>query len=75
MQARLSVGNALWVSPLSFVEAATPGNAGFIDAPQQRMGIQHPGVLAADGLAHVSAKPGCAGANPSPDGYKAWLGG
>lgn len=36
-----SVGNALWVSTLSFVEAATPGNAGFIDTPQQRLGIQH----------------------------------
>lgn len=36
-----SVGNALWVSSLSFVEAATPGNAGFIDTPQQRLGIQH----------------------------------
>jgi Cu/Ag efflux pump CusA len=36
-----SVGNALWVSTLSFVEASTPGNAGFIDTPQQRLGIQH----------------------------------
>src|ERR1043166_2776854 len=41
LQVLESVGNAMWVSPLSFVEAATPGNAGFIDTPQQRMGIQH----------------------------------
>jgi CzcA family heavy metal efflux pump len=36
-----STGNALWVSPLSFVEASTPGTAGFIDTPNQRLGIQH----------------------------------
>lgn len=36
-----SVANALWVSSLSFVEAASPGSAGFIDTPQQRLGIQH----------------------------------
>ena len=41
LQVLESVGNALWVSSLSFVEAATPGNAGFIDTPQQRLGIQH----------------------------------
>ena len=41
LQVLESVGNALWVSTLSFVEAATPGNAGFIDTPQQRLGIQH----------------------------------
>src|SRR6266511_3228650 len=36
-----SIGNALWVSPLSFVEASTPGIAGFIDILNQRLGIQH----------------------------------
>jgi CzcA family heavy metal efflux pump len=36
-----STGNALWVSPLSFVEASTPGTGGFIDTPNQRLGIQH----------------------------------
>jgi CzcA family heavy metal efflux pump len=36
-----TTGNALWVSPLSFVEASTPGTAGFIDTPNQRLGIQH----------------------------------
>lgn len=36
-----STGNALWVSPLTFLEASTPGTGGFIDTPQQRLGIQH----------------------------------
>lgn len=41
LQVLETTGNALWVSTLSFVEASTPGNAGFIDTPQQRLGIQH----------------------------------
>ena len=36
-----STGNALWVSPLTFLEASTPGTGGFIDTPTQRLGIQH----------------------------------
>ena len=42
--------NSLWVSPLTFVEASTPGTGGFIDTPNQRIGIQHesPIVTAAD---------------------------
>lgn len=36
-----TTANSLWVSPLSFVEASTPGTGGFIDTPQQRLGIQH----------------------------------
>jgi Cu/Ag efflux pump CusA len=36
-----STANALWVSPLTFVEASTPGTSGFIDTPNQRLGIQH----------------------------------
>ncbi len=36
-----STGNALWVSPLTFVEASTPGTGGFIDTTNQRLGIQH----------------------------------
>ncbi len=49
-----TAGNALWVSPLSFVEASTPGTGGFIDTPNQRLGIQHisPVSTAAD-LARV----------------------
>jgi CzcA family heavy metal efflux pump len=36
-----TTANSLWVSPLTFVEASTPGTGGFIDTPNQRLGIQH----------------------------------
>ncbi|HSR30008.1 MAG TPA: efflux RND transporter permease subunit [Anaerolineae bacterium] len=36
-----TAGNALWVSSLSYLEASTPGTGGFIDTPQQRLGIWH----------------------------------
>jgi CzcA family heavy metal efflux pump len=34
-------GDALWSSPLSFLQASTPGNGGFIDMPNQRMDVRH----------------------------------
>jgi Cu/Ag efflux pump CusA len=36
-----TTGNALWVSPLSFLSASTPGTGGFFDTPNQRLGIRH----------------------------------
>src|SRR3954451_420454 len=36
-----TTGNAQLVSPLTFVEASTPGTGGFIDGPNQRLGIRH----------------------------------
>jgi Cu/Ag efflux pump CusA len=36
-----TTANALWVSPLTYVEASSPGTSGFIDTPNQRLGIQH----------------------------------
>ncbi len=36
-----TTGNALWVSSLSYLEASTPGTGGFIDTPQQRLGVWH----------------------------------
>jgi Cu/Ag efflux pump CusA len=36
-----TTGNALWSSPLTFVEASTPGSDGFIDTPGQRLAVQH----------------------------------
>jgi Cu/Ag efflux pump CusA len=36
-----TTGNALWVSPLTYVEASTPGTGGFIDTANQRIEIQH----------------------------------
>src|SRR5204863_4800263 len=45
-----TTGNALWVSPLTFIEASTPGTGGFIETPSQRLSIQHvlPITTAAD---------------------------
>ena len=34
-------GNALWASPLTFLNASTPGTGGWIETPNQRLGIQH----------------------------------
>ncbi len=36
-----TAGNSLWASPLSFLEASTPGTGGWIDTPNQRLGIRH----------------------------------
>lgn len=33
--------NALWSSPLTFVEASTPGLGGFVDTSNQRIEVQH----------------------------------
>lgn len=41
MQIIKTTGNALWVSPLSFLEASSPGTGGWIDTPNQRLGIRH----------------------------------
>ena len=50
-----TAGNALWVSPLSFLEASTPGTGGFIETPNQRLGVQHVSpIVSADDLANVA---------------------
>ncbi|HXD12051.1 MAG TPA: efflux RND transporter permease subunit, partial [Anaerolineales bacterium] len=36
-----TTGNALWVSPLTFLEASSPGSGGFIDTPNQRLTVWH----------------------------------
>jgi Cu/Ag efflux pump CusA len=36
-----TTGNALWVSPLTFVEASTPGTGGFVESGNQRLAVQH----------------------------------
>ncbi|WP_176479069.1 efflux RND transporter permease subunit [Mesorhizobium sp. WSM3860] len=36
-----SAGDSLWVSPLSYLEASVLGSGGWIDTPNQRLGIQH----------------------------------
>jgi Cu/Ag efflux pump CusA len=53
-----TAGNALWVSPLSFLEASTPGTGGFIETPNQRLGVQHISpIVSADELADVALDP------------------
>ena len=49
-----TAGEAIWVSPLSYLESSSPGTAGWIDTPNQRLGIQHllP-ISAAEDLARV----------------------
>jgi Cu/Ag efflux pump CusA len=41
LQVIKTAGNALWASPLSFLEASTPGVGGWIDTPNQRLSVQH----------------------------------
>ncbi|MCC6457521.1 MAG: efflux RND transporter permease subunit [Caldilineaceae bacterium] len=36
-----TTGEALWVSPLSYLEASAPGSSGWIDTPNQRLTIRH----------------------------------
>ncbi|MEA2303618.1 MAG: hypothetical protein QOH43_898 [Solirubrobacteraceae bacterium] len=36
-----TTGNAQLVSPLTFLDASTPGTGGFIDGPNQRLGVRH----------------------------------
>lgn len=36
-----TAGNALWYSPLSYLDASAPGSGGFIDTPNQRLAIRH----------------------------------
>jgi Cu/Ag efflux pump CusA len=36
-----TAGNALWYSPLTFLDASTPGTSGFIDTPNQRLNVRH----------------------------------
>src|SRR3954467_2071474 len=52
-----TTGNALWVSPLSFVEASTPGTGGFVETPNQRLGVQHVSpITSAEELADVAVQ-------------------
>jgi len=36
-----TAGNAMWSSPLTYVEASTPGTGGLIDTANQRISVQH----------------------------------
>jgi Cu/Ag efflux pump CusA len=58
-----TAGDAMWTSPLSFVQASSPGADGFIDTPNQRISVQHvlpistPKDLAQVPLEDVTGKP------------------
>ncbi len=36
-----ATGDALWVSPLTFLKASSPGSGGWIDNSNQRLGVEH----------------------------------
>jgi CzcA family heavy metal efflux pump len=53
-----TAGNALWVSPLSYLEASSPGTGGFIETPRQRLGVRHVNPIESAGdLAAVAFPP------------------
>ncbi|MDQ2941417.1 MAG: efflux RND transporter permease subunit, partial [Chloroflexota bacterium] len=50
-----AAGDAVWVSPLTFLNASTPGSGGWIDTPQQRLEVRHDQpILEAGDLAKVA---------------------
>ncbi len=54
-----TTGNALWVSPLTYLEASTPGAGGFIETPNQRLTVQHQSpIVNAEQLAAVAIEEG-----------------
>jgi Cu/Ag efflux pump CusA len=57
-----TAGNALEVSPLSFLEASTPGTGGFIDTTNQRLNIFHElAITTAEELSQVPLEGAAAG--------------
>jgi CzcA family heavy metal efflux pump len=50
-----TTGDALWVSPLTYLESSSPGTAGWIDTPNQRLSIRHElPISSAEELAQVA---------------------
>jgi Cu/Ag efflux pump CusA len=53
-----AAGDALWVSPLSFLKGSSPGTGGWIDNRNQRLGIQHSmPIEAPEDMAKVAVTP------------------
>jgi Cu/Ag efflux pump CusA len=44
-----TAGEAVWASPLTFLNSSTPGTGGFIDTPNQRLNIRHQAPIATPG--------------------------
>jgi Cu/Ag efflux pump CusA len=66
-----TTGNALWWSPLGRLEANAPGTGGFLEGPNQRLGIFHENPIKTPGdLAAVPLEPGGEGpaSVPAPPG-------
>jgi Cu/Ag efflux pump CusA len=64
-----TAGNALEVSPLSFLEASSPGTGGFIDTVNQRLNIFHEQTITtAEELAQVPLEPAGEGSAAPPAG-------
>jgi Cu/Ag efflux pump CusA len=55
-----TTGNSLWVSPLTYLEASAPGTGGFIDTPNQRLGVQHLSPIASPEELALVPVEGCA---------------
>jgi CzcA family heavy metal efflux pump len=54
-----TAGNAMWVSPLTYLEASRPGSGGWIDTPQQRLEVRHVfPIRGPGGLAKVTVEDG-----------------
>ncbi len=50
-------GNALWVSPLSYLNASSPGTGGFVDSPSARLEVRHVSpITTPDDLAQVAVE-------------------
>lgn len=57
LQVVKTAGNSLWYSPLSFLEASVAGTGGFIETPNQRIGVRHVHpITKASELAKVSVE-------------------
>ena len=51
-------GNALWASPLTYLNASAPGTGGFVDTPSSRLEIRHVSpIVAAEDLRQVALEP------------------
>ncbi|MBU0665190.1 MAG: efflux RND transporter permease subunit [Proteobacteria bacterium] len=53
-----AAGDALWVSPLTFLKGSAPGTGGWIDNPNQRLSVQHTmPIVSPEDMAKVVVTP------------------
>ncbi len=53
-----AAGDALWITPLSFLRGSTPGTGGFFDNPNQRLGVYHKmPIVTPEDMAKVAVTP------------------